>query len=45
MQQQLIEGNKTLSMKAQVKPAGQFYFPAWMGKMLLPARAGEKKSV
>lgn len=45
VQQQLTEGNKTLSTKAQVKPAGEFYFPAWMGKMLIPARAGEKKSV
>lgn len=33
------------SIKTQVKPAVQFYFPAWMGNMLIPARAGEKKSV
>lgn len=33
------------SIKTQVKPAVQFYFPAWMGKMLIPARGGEKKSV
>lgn len=28
-------------IKARVKAAVQFCFPAWMGKVLIPARAGE----
>lgn len=32
-------------INAQVKPAVQFCFPAWMGKMLIPARVGGQKKV
>lgn len=32
-------------IKTRVKAAVQFCFPAWMGKMLIPARVGRQKKV